>query len=320
MSYFLQIVILALSMSVYQFYSKYYDWTPCGRDPPIEIDGIWFLDNSDDGDGDKNDRQKGFYTFRDPCALFSSEYFEAREKFRNAVKKYNTTTLMNHPTPETEEPHAAHAELWSSLIAVMDGDGDGNVQTQTSLTLDVAVLPGNTKELGTIVHSSGVHGVEGYAGSAIQLALLELLTSASQNKNKGKSNAQNRPTIVMVHAVNPVGMNQYRRCNENNVDLNRNGIILSGAESNQDDNKNGGSVDDAMYVSFQDFLNKRDPNIAGYEDFRHLFVPEIDTDTDDKNTDDLSLYESTIGFYVRAIPALAKYGMTALKRGMVAGK
>jgi hypothetical protein len=326
MSYFFQIVIMALSVFVHQLYSKYYDSTPCGSDSPIEIDGIWFLDDDD------NDRQRGGYIFQDTCALFSSEYFEAREKFRNAVKKYNTT-LMNNPTTTTGTSNSnsdasvaataetAHAELWSSLVAVMDGNGP--------LTLDVAVLPGNTKELGTIVHSSGVHGVEGYAGSAIQLALLELLTWTSQ-KSEGKIDAEHRPTIVMVHAVNPVGMNQYRRCNENNVDLNRNGIILSGGEANHD-SKNGDSVDvdnnnnnkihdDGIYASFQDFLNKRDPNIAGYDDFRHLFVPEIDTDNGDESNDNLSLYETTIGFYVRAIPALAKHGMAALKRGMVAGQ
>jgi hypothetical protein len=62
-----------------------------------------------------------------------------------------------------------------------------------------------------LLHSSGLHGVEGYAGSAVQLALLErppvLPTDCA---------------LVLVHALNPYGMAWRRRVNENNVDLNRN--------------------------------------------------------------------------------------------------
>ena len=262
MALFFHIAILALSVyayHVYRFYSKYYDSTPCGKDPPIEVDGVWFLENKE-------------YLFRESCSLFSTEYFEAREKFRNAVQKHNATTSSN-------------LELWSSLI--VEGD-----DASTSLTMDVAVLPGNTKELGTIVHSSGTHGIEGYAGSAIQLALLELFTSTKD---------MDRPTIVMVHGVNPVGMKEYRRCNENNVDLNRNGIIIS-EEGNQ---------------SFRDFVNKRDPNVAGYDTLRHVFVPEMDIE---RTSDEMPLYDSTIGFFASLIPALAKYGFPTLKKGIVAGK
>ena len=276
MSIFFHITILVLAVFVYRFYSfysKYYDSTPCGKDPPIEVDGVWFFE-------DKKD-----YKFKDPCSLFSTEYYEAREKFRKAVKKYNATTL-----DRSNSDTSAHTELWSYPVASTGGDG-GEDDDSTSLTLDVAVLPGNTQELGTIVHSSGVHGVEGYAGSAVQLALLELLTSGSEET----IDPRDRPTIVMVHGVNPVGMHQYRRCNENNVDLNRNGIL----------------------GSFRDFISKRDPNIAGYEEFRYLFAPGMDVE---RTSDNLSLYDSTIGFYVRLIPALAKYGFPALKRGIVAGK
>ena len=36
-------------------------------------------------------------------------------------------------------------------------------------TMDIAVLRGSGR--GLVIHSSGVHGVEGYAGSAIQIAV-----------------------------------------------------------------------------------------------------------------------------------------------------
>jgi len=151
----------------------------------------------------------------------------------------------------------------------------------------------------------------------------------------------------MVHAVNPVGMKEYRRCNENNVDLNRNGIFVSDDETTMtNDNVNGGDTanneadtststrgdgnGDGVYHSFKEFLAKRDPNVAGYDDFRHLFVPGMDDDSDvdvDIDIDDptidplsLSLYETTIGYYIKAIPALWKHGILKLKIAMVSGQ
>jgi hypothetical protein len=62
------------------------------------------------------------------------------------------------------------------------------------------------------VHSSGLHGVEGFAGSAIQLQWLELGMPAL-----GAADA-----VVLVHMLNPYGATWLRRVNENNVDLNRN--------------------------------------------------------------------------------------------------
>ena len=261
-SFLSHVAILALAAFAYRFHqfrSKYFESSPCGKDPPIEIDGVWYLDGDDTN-----------YTFQDPCSLYSMEYYQARNKFRKAVKKFNATT--------SEE---GYAELWSSVVIANDDDS-------ASLTLDVAVLPGNTKELGTIVHSSGVHGIEGYAGSAVQLALLELFTAKAIDP-------KDRPTIVMLHGVNPVGMKEWRRCNENNVDLNRNGIV----------------------GVFQDFVDQRDPNVAGYEDFRHIFVPQMDID---RVSDDMSIYDRTIGFFVSLVPAVIQYGLPALKKGIVAGK
>jgi hypothetical protein len=61
-----------------------------------------------------------------------------------------------------------------------------------------------------LVQISGVHGVEGYVGSAIQRSLL-----ASEFGDEG-------PSLLFVHALNPYGMAFYRRNNGGNVDLNRN--------------------------------------------------------------------------------------------------
>jgi hypothetical protein len=78
------------------------------------------------------------------------------------------------------------------------------------LTIDIAVF-GSKKPKKVLLHCSGLHGIEGFAGSAIQLALLSELVDPPDDC-----------ATVFVHALNPFGMAWLRRVNENNVDLNRN--------------------------------------------------------------------------------------------------
>eukprot|EP01127_Copromyxa_protea_P005344 TRINITY_DN15289_c0_g1_i1.p1 TRINITY_DN15289_c0_g1~~TRINITY_DN15289_c0_g1_i1.p1 ORF type:complete len:418 (-),score=89.27 TRINITY_DN15289_c0_g1_i1:43-1296(-) len=66
-----------------------------------------------------------------------------------------------------------------------------------------------------LFHSSGVHGVEGYAGSAVQSQILDFFLDHPDHLNEDVA-------VVIIHAVNPFGMSWWRRWNENNVDLNRN--------------------------------------------------------------------------------------------------
>lgn len=60
----------------------------------------------------------------------------------------------------------------------------------------------------------GTHGVEGFAGSAIQRALLR--------RRESWPRLPEDAGLVLVHAVNPYGFAWWRRTNERNVDLNRN--------------------------------------------------------------------------------------------------
>ena len=63
---------------------------------------------------------------------------------------------------------------------------------------------------------SGTHGVEGYAGSAIQFKTLENIL------NKLKCSSDTPISYLMIHALNPYGYRNNRRCTKNNIDLNRN--------------------------------------------------------------------------------------------------
>jgi hypothetical protein len=110
------------------------------------------------------------------------------------------------------------------------------------------------------------------------LAILETLA---------KKPSQDRPTLVLMHAVNPSGMAHYRRFNENNVDLNRNAI----------DN-------------FETFLATRDSNVAHYEEFRDFLSPPRKP----------MWWDMTVGYWLTGIPKLVLHGFTKMKRSMVAGQ
>ncbi len=79
------------------------------------------------------------------------------------------------------------------------------------LAIDVATL-GPDDAAAVLMIVSGTHGVEGYAGSALQSWWLD----------ERASQAPEAVRVVLVHAFNPVGFSWVRRVNEDNVDLNRN--------------------------------------------------------------------------------------------------
>lgn len=157
------------------------------------------------------------------CNVFSDSYWIARNRFRAAAEaaRVPVTPLTVH-------------------------------QVETSkYTMDIAVIRG--KLPGVVVHVSGTHGVEGYAGSAIQVAFLEAL------HNNSDDHLNELCTVVLVHAFNPFGMDNYRRANEHNVDLNRNGLIRRTDDPD----------DDAVWQA----ATKQHWNARNYDKFHSLFNP-----------------------------------------------
>ena len=79
-----------------------------------------------------------------------------------------------------------------------------------AIATDVAVLGPEVSDT-VIVITSGVHGPEGYVGSAIQNLILDQQIDRLAPV-----------TVVLIHAVNPFGYAWSRRVNEDGIDINRN--------------------------------------------------------------------------------------------------
>jgi Protein of unknown function (DUF2817) len=120
-------------------------------------------------------------------SYFSETYETARQRFMDASRR-------------------AGAQLNSYSL---------NQNAETPLTIDVSILGAAAGP--TLVVSSGLHGIEGFAGSAIQLAWLKQFLGSNEDKTPIR--------FVLIHAINPYGFAKLRRVNEANIDLNRNFLI-----------------------------------------------------------------------------------------------
>jgi len=104
------------------------------------------------------------------------------------------------------------------------------------LYIDFLYLPSLKDTSKLLVISSGVHGVEGFTGSAVQQMFLNELLDKDVLSEMG---------VLMIHGMNPYGLKYGRRFTENNVDLNRG----SGIDPTLFQTRNEG------YLVLQDMLN-----------------------------------------------------------------
>ena len=131
-------------------------------------------------------------------AAFSPDYWAAREKFRDAARA-SGASLNEYVNP-----------------APAPSGRDGK------LTTDVALL--GPRDAGRVLLvNAGTHGVEAFAGSAIEIGFLA-----------GLPTLPNDVRVVIVHAINPHGFAWLRRVTEENVDLNRNFVDHDGQHPSND--------------------------------------------------------------------------------------
>ncbi|MGB7481769.1 MAG: M14 family metallopeptidase [Burkholderiaceae bacterium] len=124
---------------------------------------------------------------------YALDYRSARAKFR-AVATAANAELSTYSHPDAVAP-------------------DGS-----PLHVDVAYCGSRTASRRLLV-VSGTHGLEGFCGSAAQIAWMGCGDMAGLGTDVA---------VVMVHAINPWGFAHLSRTTENNVDLNRNFIDHGG--------------------------------------------------------------------------------------------
>lgn len=207
--------------------------------------------------------------------FFSQDYFIARDLFINSLKSVKNSQLKSFPIYK-------------------------------DLTMDVGIIPGSKGTKKALLHISGTHGPEGYAGSAVQSALLTYLstntdfdtssTSSPSSSEPSESSdafspesAVDRPNIVFVHALNPYGFANNRRVNEDNVDLNRN------------------FLKDSQFS----FVKSRDPDFAGYVSADFVINP--------KSFPSSVPFINDIHGYLMMAYAATVVGMQTLKKALVSG-
>jgi len=105
------------------------------------------------------------------------------------------------------------------------------------LAMDV-VRDGAPDAAALLIVTSGCHGIEGYCGSGVQVALLQ---DAAWRELTHHADV----AVLYIHALNPYGFSWWRRVTHENVDLNRN---------------------------FHDFSTPLPPS-PQYDDIAHLLVP-----------------------------------------------
>ena len=153
------------------------------------------------------------------------------------------------------------------------------------LSIDVAVFKGKSDKF--LIHISGTHGPEGYAGSAVQSSILRHM--AKEQLYSTNDNKSDQPTLILVHALNAYGFHYNRRVNEDNIDLNRNFLTQ---------------------VDFE-MVTQRDPNFAGYVNLDAAYNPSSMPFT-------ITILND-IYVYLLSAYYMLKYGFTYCKRALVAG-
>ena len=116
------------------------------------------------------------------------------------------------------------------------------------LVIDVARI-GPPAAARRVLVSSGLHGVEGFMGSAIQQAWLQWTASHLREflEDSGLE-------VILIHALNPYGFSRERRVDADNIDLNRNFLLPDQAYAGTPQG----------YRELEPFLNP--PGLPGYWD------------------------------------------------------
>lgn len=131
--------------------------------------------------------------------------------------------LLGYFEPDYERSRAEFRRLAQGLDEAYRGvergaiavpaHGEARGDARGELTIDWVHVPAQARPRRLLIVTSGIHGVEGPVGSAVQRYFMDAVLPRSD---------LDQMSVLLVHALNPYGFRHLRRVTENNVDLNRN--------------------------------------------------------------------------------------------------
>ena len=125
-----------------------------------------------------------------------------------------------------------------------------------------------------VIITTAEHGIEGYVGSAMLKIFMDEFAPQLDPENTG---------LLLVHAINPWGMKNDRKANENSVDLNRNFV-------------------------YKDFDGKINPE---FKELAYLLTPQNPA---------RSFFMESLSFWSRVIRALTTSGISRVSTATLLGQ
>ena len=275
---------------------------------------------------------------------YSSTYEEAREKFTKSCKEHN---FLHHRVPILQNPNATyssnHDDSHSKRVIKQHTD-------EHDCSIDLGFIRGSDDTSQLIIHASGTHGAEGFAGSAIQSHLINNYLSKElnhyhnynyksinihSNETKERIPSTNKNNIIMphilfVHGLNGYGMKYIRRCNSYNVDLKYNMVFdpniaklqlnskLSKKNHNDMENVYSNlSLPDRCLNIFTKIKNTRDH--SDYNKISYLLNP-TGLPFNIGYFSFISNYIKSFSFYFNFFKILFNFGMNTFINGVINGQ
>lgn len=139
------------------------------------------------------------------------------------------------------------------------------------LFIDKVTIKSKKDAKNRLILSTGLHGVEGYVGHAcLKTFFKDVLTTLDPQTE-----------VVIYHGLNPFGMKNYRRTNENNIDLNRNFTKTNFNNTNE-----------------------------GFDLLKNFFTPKVYR----------SIKTANLAYYTALTKLVAKHGISSLKEATLRGQ
>ncbi len=148
--------------------------------------------------------------------LFGS-YFAYRSYWAEDPEVEVDSTNLSYYHETYEECRSAFVKSIEELVGEFDSVETGKFivpsEVDKDLSLDWCYIPAQKTKEKLLILNSGLHGIEGYTGSALQVMFIEKILKQQLPDNMG---------VLFLHSLNPYGFKYHRKVTENNVDLNRN--------------------------------------------------------------------------------------------------